>query len=238
VFGAAAAVIAIGLIAYSVLVEPIWGWFEYRRLKARRDSDPRALVRVHRIMIATLWSLTALVGVVVALSPALELADIGVRAPLFDDFVLAATLGGGIALVVSALAMRSAARKGQAVAGQAGFDALLPRTSQERRYAVAAAITAGVCEETLYRGFFIATGVQLFHLTPIAAAVATCAMFGIAHLYQGWRNALALTGMAAIMAIFYLRSASLLLPVILHALIDLRAFLLLRPGAASPSSPG
>lgn len=237
-FGTAAAAIAVALLAYAVFGEPVWGWFEYRRLKARRDSDPRALVRVYRILLATQWAWTALVLAAVALSPRLDLAGIGVRAPVMDDFTLAASLSGMIALVASAVAIRAAARKRRPVPGQAAFEALLPRTREERVYAAASAVTAGICEEVLYRGFFIAVGVGLFHLSLTAAAVLSVVVFLIAHVYQGWRGTLTVTGLAVLLTILYLRSASLLIPVLLHALVDLRALLLVRPGAASPSSPG
>jgi membrane protease YdiL (CAAX protease family) len=228
----------VALVGYALFVEPVWGWFEYRRLEERRDSDPRALVRAYRILLVAQWSWTALVLVAVALSPGLDLAAIGVRAPVRDDFVLAASLSGAIALVASAFAIRSAARKGKPIPGQDAFSALLPRTGEERRHAVAAAITAGICEEVLYRGFFIAVGVRLFHLSPTAAAVLSVVVFLVAHAYQGWRGALSVTGLAILLTIIYVRSASLLLPIVLHALVDLRALLLVRPGAASPSSPG
>ena len=225
-FGTAAAVIAVALLAHTVLVEPVWGWFEYRRLKARRDSDPNALVRVYRIVMATEWAWTALVFAAVALSPALDRAAIGVRAPVFDDFVLLATVTGALMLVASTLGMRSALRKGKPIPGQEAYAALLPRTRRERWHAVGGALTAGICEEVLYRGFFIAVGVRLFHLSPTAAAVASVVVFLIAHIYQGWRGALPLTILAVILTILYVRSASLLLPILLHALVDLRAFLL------------
>ncbi len=237
-FGAAPAVIAVVLVAYAVLVEPVWGWLEYRRLKARRDSDPRALVRMYRIFIATLWPAAALVLLAVALSPGLDLADIGVRAPRLDGFVLGVSLSGAIALVVSSFTLRRDARKGKPIPGMDAYAALLPRTREERRYAAASALTAGICEEILHRGFFIAVGVQLFGLSLTAAAIASAAVFTLVHVYQGWRGLLAIAVLATIFTVVYLRSASLLFPIALHALVDLRALLVIRPGAASPSSPG
>ncbi len=231
-FGTAATVIALVLIAYATIVEPVLGWFEYRRLVARRDSDPRALVRVYRFVVVSQWGWTILVLIAVALSPALDLAGIGLRVPVADGFVLAASASAAIALVFSAVSTRRATRAGRPVPGQAAFEALLPRTREERRYAVAGAITAGVCEELLYRAFFIAVGVQLFHLSPTAAAVASVVIFAVAHVYQGWRGMLAVTLLAVLLTILYVRSASLLLPVILHVLVDLRALLLLEPSPA------
>lgn len=237
-FGTAAAVIAVALVAFAVLVEPVWGWLEYRRLKARRDSDPRALVRMYRIVIATLWTTTALVCLAVALSPGLDLEAIGASPPRPDGFVIGLCVSGAIALVVSSVAMRADARKGKPIPGLDAYAALLPRTREERWYAAAGSISAGICEELLYRGFFIAVGIQLFHLSLVAAAVGSAAIFTLIHVYQGWRGLVGIAVLATILTVIYLRSASLVLPIALHVLIDLRALLVIRPGAASPSSPG
>ena len=234
-------VIALVLVAYAPIGEPVWGWIEYRRLRERRESDPRALVRFYRILLAVQWAWTALILAAVAASPRLDLAAIGIRAPHADSMVWGMSIGGAIALVVSAIAMRRAAQQGRPIPGQAAFAALLPRTREERHYAAAAAVTAGVCEELLYRGFFIAAGVLLLDLSIEWAAVASAVIFLVAHVYQGWRGLLVLAGTVVVFTILYVRTGSLLLPVVLHALVDLRALLLVPPvrrGAASPSSPG
>jgi membrane protease YdiL (CAAX protease family) len=241
VFGTAAAVIAVALLAFAVLVEPVWGWFAYRWLVARRDSDPRALVRVYRILLATQWAWTALVLLAVALSSGLDLAAIGVRAPRLDELVLAMTVSATIVLVVSSVALRAAARKGEPIRGLDAYAALLPRTREERRYATASAITAGVCEEVLYRGFFIAIGVGLFHFSLTTAAVLSVVVFLVAHIYQGRRGVIAVGVLAIIFTVLYVRSASLLFPIVLHALVDLRALLLVPPppvGAGDRPRPG
>jgi membrane protease YdiL (CAAX protease family) len=238
VFGTAAAIIAVALLAWAVLVEPIWGWVEYRRLVARRDSDPRALVRMYRIFIATLWPAAALAFLAVALSPGLDLAAIGVRAPRLDGFVLGLSVSGAIALVVSSVRLRADAREGKPIAGLDAYAALLPRTREERWYAAASALTAGICEEVVYRGLFIAAFVGLFQLPITAAAIASVVVFTLGHVYQGWRGMLGVGVLAGILTVVYLRTGSLLLPVALHALVDLRALLVIRPAAASASSPG
>ena len=234
-------VIAVVLVAYAAIGEPVWGWIEYRRLRQRRESDARALVRVYRILLAVQWGWTALVLVAVAASPRLDLAAIGVRAPRADDMVLSMSIGAAIALVASAFLMRRAARQGRPIPGQAAFAALLPRTREERWYAAAASVTAGVCEEVLYRGFFIAAGVLLLDLPVEWAAALAAVIFVVAHAYQGVVGLVGVTVLAIVFTTVYLRTGSLLLPVVLHALVDLRALLLVPPvrrGAASPSSPG
>jgi membrane protease YdiL (CAAX protease family) len=109
--------------------------------------------------------------------------------------------------------------------------AVLPRTAGERRLFTVVGVTAGVCEEWLYRGFFLAVvaaaggGLPTWVLV-LAAAVA----FGLAHAYQGRAGIVGTGLLGGGMAAMYLQTGSLLLPVVLHALIDLR-FLLVPAGA-------
>jgi membrane protease YdiL (CAAX protease family) len=104
--------------------------------------------------------------------------------------------------------------------------ALLPRTAGERRLFTVVGLTAGICEEWLYRGFFLAVVAAVAGDLPSWVLVAIAAVaFGLAHAYQG-RAGILLTGvLGGVMAALYLSTGSLLLPVLLHAAIDLRFLL-------------
>ena len=101
--------------------------------------------------------------------------------------------------------------------------ALLPRTPAERRMFALLALTAGICEEVLYRGFGLAAlrwaAPGLGHPALIAV---TAVAFGLAHLYQG-PVGVALTGLiGAYLAWIAIATGSLLPAMVLHALLDLR----------------
>jgi membrane protease YdiL (CAAX protease family) len=115
--------------------------------------------------------------------------------------------------------------------------AVLPRTRAERRLFTLVGVTAGVCEEWLYRGFFLAVVAALVPALPAGALVAVAAVaFGLAHAYQGV-SGIVLTGvLGGVFAALYLQTGSLLLPVLLHAAVDLR--FLLVPSAALPTGTG
>ena len=61
--------------------------------------------------------------------------------------------------------------------------ALLPHDSRELQTFCALSITAGVCEELLYRGFLIVFLSSAFGVLPAVAL--SSLVFGIAHAYQG-----------------------------------------------------
>jgi membrane protease YdiL (CAAX protease family) len=114
--------------------------------------------------------------------------------------------------------------------------ALLPRTPTERRVFAVLAVTAGVCEELLYRGFGLAAlrwaapGIG----KPALIAV-TAVAFGLAHLYQG-RMGVILTGaLGAYFAWIAMSTGSLVPVILLHALLDLRILGL--PLDAVPTPP-
>jgi uncharacterized protein len=115
--------------------------------------------------------------------------------------------------------------------------ALLPRTAGERRLFTLVGLTAGVCEEWLYRAFFLAVVAALAGGPPEWVLVAVAAVaFGLAHAYQGI-GGIVLTGvLGGILAALYLSTGSLLLPVLLHAVVDLR--FLLVPTRVLPAAAG
>jgi membrane protease YdiL (CAAX protease family) len=114
---------------------------------------------------------------------------------------------------------------------KSSFRFLFPTTSGEIRWFVVLSLTAGICEEIVYRSFLINyffAGPLHFAL-PLAFVFSTL-LFGIAHVYQGWVGIIqtAITGI--ILGLLFLATGSLLLVIVVHALVDLQVVLMLRPG--------
>ncbi len=104
------------------------------------------------------------------------------------------------------------------------IEPILPHTRPEMLHFSGVALTAGLCEEVLYRGFLIW---YLALLVPFAAAVAVSALlFGMAHAYQGVRGVLqtGLVGLA--LGLLYVLTGSLWVPMAVHAFVDLNSGLL------------
>jgi membrane protease YdiL (CAAX protease family) len=99
------------------------------------------------------------------------------------------------------------------------IEPLLPQTGAQMAAFVGLAVTAGFCEEFLFRGYlqrqFLAwTGI------PSAAVVLQAVVFGFGHMYQGWRNALGITVYGAMFGILALMRKSLRPGMIQHAMQD------------------
>jgi membrane protease YdiL (CAAX protease family) len=66
---------------------------------------------------------------------------------------------------------------------------LAPQGVLESVVWIGLSVTAGVCEETIFRGYFQRQFVAWFRNVP-AGVVVSAILFGAGHLYQGWRPAI------------------------------------------------
>ena len=105
---------------------------------------------------------------------------------------------------------------------QAMATRILPQSARERLPFSALAITAGCCEEFLYRGFAMAAFARAGF--PIwASVVISSVLFGAAHLYQG-RGGLIGTGVLGLLFGAFRAYTGSLLPVAAwHAAVDIVA---------------
>jgi uncharacterized protein len=216
--GISAGSVAAGTFAaYLVLVVPLSGALGGREWRRRMAHDDRLRPAVYRRIISRHWTLAGL-AVCAAAAADLPLSSLGVRSPRLivpgpAGFAAAAAL----LLVVSvAVFVLAGYRPAGAIAG------LLPATREERTLYTGVAVTAGVVEELLFRGFLMQYAIGVLGWSWQSAAAASAVAFGVSHLYQG----LATAGTAALIGLGFAESyaltASLLVPVLLHVALDLR----------------
>jgi uncharacterized protein len=243
-----AALAAVVVAAYLVVGEPVAGHVLHRRFEGRLRSDPDARRSFYVRLLILEWGLAVLALVVWLATPGVDARQVGLRWPqqwpgpitglvvlAVLAFVVVSTraLRGGALLEVAEPVRRPGDGRHAEPPGHATL-ALLPRTAGERRLFTAVGVTAGVCEEWLYRGFFLAVVAALAGGLPTGVLVVIAALaFGLAHAYQGRVGVLTTGLLGGVMAALYLQTGSLLLPVLLHAAIDLR--FLLVPSRALPA---
>lgn len=233
-----AAVLATALAAGLVLVQPFIGRRRYRRLVAAVATEPEARVRHYRRGIGGEWAISVLI-LVIGLLAGRDAASVGLdlgEHPGAEALVVAEV---AVLLGISALVFRfggSGVR--DAIRHQArGFVALLPKGRRERIMFAGLAVTAGICEELIFRGFGLAYLRWLWPATPRwAAIIIVAAAFGLAHLYQGIRGIL-LTGLVGgYLAWLVLSTGSLVPAMAIHAVLDLRILAL--PDLSPTDPPG
>jgi membrane protease YdiL (CAAX protease family) len=189
----------------------------------RLGDVPRSSIYLSSVV--SLWLLAAVTLVVVfAGGPALD--RVGLRAA-----PLPATLAwtGGITaggLLLMAMASRLGLRESPFLWR------LLPRTRSEKVQFVGVSITAGICEELVFRGFLIAALQTATGSLTLAVALSS-GVFGVLHAYQRAAGALRAAALGALLAMPLLQTGSLLPSMIAHAAIDILAGLWLRDVIAS-----
>lgn len=246
-FSAVAVVLSVALLA-ALVADPLLGKRMYARLEQRREHDSRALTRFYRTIIGLEWACAAVVAVIIAVSPGVLASDFGLALPtrwftvdaqsVTPSAIAGAAVGLALVGIAFLLIYRRLTKAGAAFADsvtalrQAAvttFKAMLPRTPAERRLAVGVSVTAGICEELIYRGFLIAFGVGVLGLHPYVAGGLAVLLFGAAHLYQGWPGMVRVTCFGILMTGLYLGTGSLVIPIVIHAVGDI-ASLVVAPG--------
>ena len=220
------------LAAYIVLAAPWMGLWWYQNARKRIASGtPDAKVRLYRSLVIEQIATTV---AVLALwrggnIPAASLGLIAPRSWVSTVAVLFVIVG---LLVWYSLKIRPKAAKIRQRL-QAGVGALLPDSHQERSWWAAVSAGAGISEELVCRGFLLYyLSVYLPHTNLLERVWLTALVFGLAHIYQGWKGAVSAGIMGLILAGLYLATGSLLLPVLVHAAVDSRILLMFPPDAA------
>ena len=164
---------------------PWRGHVKFQRLLATPSIGKPERIALYLSTIAFQWIAAAIVAWRV-FTRGLSLAELGLS--LRNDGVLVVTsIGGGVLLgVLHWLNLRRLAKRieGRGSQLRAVAERILPHSNAELIPYAGLALTAGICEEFLYRGFAMAA---LFRagLPDWSVVILSAVLFGMAHLYQG-----------------------------------------------------
>lgn len=207
------------------------------RQKTYRRWTIEAVVALGGLSVATI------VGAWTSIVPALEAAQAwppvaAVRAALAEPWGVAAAAGVGLLLiaflVVPVLMLRGTPIDEAPALGD--IRALLPRTRGELPYGVALSLNAGISEELLFR---LGLPALVFALTGDAGVAfgSAAVVFGLLHVYQGPVGIAFSAVLGVVFTALYLVTGSILVPIALHVLIDLRSLVLIPVVLGSASTP-
>lgn len=189
-------------------------------VQARLIGDAEHIPRmpVYASSAVFLWVL-ALVTLLVASAGGRPAPDLNLRLPPIPEL-----FGWASAVTVAAIAIVF-------VATAAGIREsrltrrLIPVSRSEKLAFAGLSLTAGICEEFVFRGFLLCT-IQSARGT-LFAVLASSAAFGLLHAYQHPGGALRAGLLAVLLCVPTLVTGSILPAVIAHSLIDLIAGLIL-----------
>lgn len=213
-------VFALVMIVGYPIWDHFWGWPAIRRSLA--SGRPGARTRFYASILRLEWS-AALVIVALWLANGRAWTALALGLPGGWRFAIPAAL---VALGVAFLLARwrkigalSAEKRAKLAPRLGEIGLILPRDAGERRWFAALSVTAGICEELLYRGYLP------WALSPWlgtwGAAAASLAGFTLAHSYQGKGFVPRIGTVGLVFVLLAMGSGTIVWGIVLHAAMDL-----------------
>jgi membrane protease YdiL (CAAX protease family) len=192
-----------------------------RHVKRVEAGDADARVAIFRRTILQQW-LFAGVAIALFYFNARPFDALGLRAPqgwrLLLGIAIPALYATLMALQIPAI-MKSDKSRASLRVKLAPLKPLVPHRAEEWHWFMPLSVTAGICEELLFRGFLV------WALQPwlglYGAAAVSVVIFGLAHSYQGFTFGRRAFFAGALMGVFVLLTGSIVPAMFLHAMIDL-----------------
>lgn len=223
------------LIATFLLADHFISWPAF--VRRSRDDAPKARRRLWVGWVVMLWALVC-VGMALWIANARAWSALGLSIPqgwrLWASLVLVL---GFTALQAATIAKvsRISGPKPKLRAQFGDMAKILPHDFAELPWFVLAAVTAGICEEWLFRGYLIWAFEPYLRWWPAAAL--SLVIFTAAHAYQGNAGAKQSGISGAIMTLVVAVTGSILPVIALHVVIDVTSgimgWLVLREGPSS-----
>jgi CAAX protease family protein len=135
-----------------------------------------------------------------------------------DDFVLAFTFWIGASIVLAAIG--TLLKLSHFSSPQKTLSQLAPQTAWELMLWVLLSISAGICEELVFRGYLLQQFARASKSISLGVLVSSL-LFGVAHGYEGAGGMIAITVYGAMFCLIALKRGSLRAGMIAHAWHDI-----------------
>jgi len=214
---------------------PLMGVYEFRRLRAWLAAGrPDARLATYRWIMIWEWGFVAVfLGWWLGMGRDLGQAGMGFGPTGWQWLAVGLGLLAAALLVVQAVVVLRDRSRLTAVRGKArGLEPLIPLTAAERGAFGFLSLTAGICEEVLYRGFLLSTLAAV--VGPWPAVALSSAVFGLGHVYQG-RTGILKTGLVGLaMALLTVFGGTIWVAALVHAVLDATSGRILSAALAGP----
>lgn len=202
---------------------PWRGYHRLRKLLAIPEVSGKERIALYLSTILFQWT-AALVTTWRALARGLSLEEIGLSPFHWIRLLLWALVGGALLGLLHWLNLRRMGRVDSERKSQlrAISERILPQSRVELVPYLALAVTAGICEEFLYRGFAMGAFFRA-GLPPWLVILLSSVLFGMAHLYQGRSGFLGTSILGLIFATARIAYHSVVPVMVWHAVVDVVA---------------
>ena len=233
--------IATHLVALQlIVVGPILDYFQTGAL--RRNPNSQGRLRYYRFTFVWLWAATAVACWAQGFGHLTTLRGLGIHVEWLRAHAWAWWLLVSIVAVIVILQLIlpvvqvSIKYRDRAFLEPKQLESLrffLPSSTAERRWFGALSITAGFCEELLFRGFLLRyLYTWPLHLDLLWAILAAAIIFGTHHLYQGSKGVVSTSIAGLIFTAILIVTGSLWPAMLYHAAVDMSVLLYWRPKPA------
>lgn len=210
-----------GLIFFAILsgvIFPLYALATAKKTQTYIQANPDLLIQTYKSIYVMQWAMCLPVLVMLGLKAG-GLASIGIGF-LTDPLSIA----GLIATVVvgAQLIKRLPHPEKRLIKAKKRFKEviyILPKNKAEHKWSLGLSITAGVCEEVLFRGLFYE--LLLEHTTAIYAIIIVNIFFGLGHAGTKLKNMLSTMGLGLLWSTIYYFTGSLWVPIAMHILVDI-----------------
>ena len=216
-------------LAYLVLIVAAPVAFELRggvaRMKAKVAAGvPHVRRRTYQRTIAFQFALAlpVVIGWLVTGRPWAALAIVpptsALRATASAVIIVATAVFGAVQLRSIGQIAASDEKKARYRGALSHVEFMMPRDDWEYRWFGTLSVVAGVCEEFLFRGYMI--WVLVAYMSFPLAVLVSAALFGLAHIYQGRRQAAKIGVIAVLMNVIVWLGGWLVPAMVLHAVFN------------------
>jgi uncharacterized protein len=205
------------------VVVPWRGHARLRELLAKPQVESRERLSLYLSTIVFQWIAAAVAGWR-AWAHGFTTSELAWQVQPVAQTAAIAVLGGAALAGLQWVNLRRVARIARGSRGQlqALAERILPRSRPERLCFFGLALTAGICEEFLYRGFAMAVFARV-GLPTWLVTLGSAALFGLAHLYQGKSGFVSTMTLGVVFGVARVTWQSLAPVVVWHAAVDLVA---------------
>lgn len=227
-------------LALGVII-PWRGRMRLRQLLSRPKVEGRERIALYLSTIAFQWVAVAVAGWRAA-AHGYTSVQLGLTIPDKLQVGIGAIVGACILAGAHWLNLRRMGKSASKIPPRIRVlsERILPQSNRETVLFLVLAVTAGVCEEFLYRGFAMAA-LQNAALPIWSVVLLSALLFGLAHLYQGRGGFVGTMMLGILFGIIRIAYHSLVPAMVWHAAVDVAAGIAgpryLLPGAAAGSTP-
>jgi len=210
------------IVLSMIMAMPIYSYWESDKTKRAVIAGHKTKLRMYQETMVYLWTPTVTLFALI-LMQVVSISDIG----LYWCSSIANWIGACLViclfvyLVLGVYKTKNNSQNNEELRNAMKIHSWMMPTSRCELtwFTFGVSISAGICEELLFRGFLLSVFSDYIGL--FTSLILSSFLFGLCHIYQGWLNAIRTGIYGLVFGGIYILTDSLLIVIMLHAMIDI-----------------